>query len=69
LAKEGEKRNIKVNTVVPVAGTRMTETIMPKEIVEILKPEYIAPLVALLCHDTCPESGGLFEVGACYIAK
>ena len=47
----------------------MTETVMPKELVEILKPEYIAPLVALLCHETCPETGGLFEVGACYIAK
>ena len=47
----------------------MTETVMPKEIVELLKPDYIAPLVAFLCHESCPESGGLFEVGACYIAK
>lgn len=69
LAKEGEKRNIKCNTICPVAGTRMTETVMPKELVEALKPEYVAPFVALLAHDTCPENGGLFEVGAGYICK
>lgn len=69
LAKEGEKRNIKVNTIVPMAGTRMTETVMPKEVLEILKPEYVAPLVAVLCHENCPESGSLIEVGAGFIAK
>lgn len=69
LAKEGERRNIKVNTIAPLAGTRMTETVMPKELVEALKPEYVAPLVALLVHDTCPENGSLFEVGAGYICK
>jgi hypothetical protein len=47
----------------------MTETVMPKEIVEILKPEYIAPFVAFLSHESCPENGGLYEVGAGYIAK
>jgi short chain dehydrogenase len=69
LAKEGEKRNIKVNTIAPLAGTRMTETVMPKELVEALKPEYVAPLVAVLVHETCPESGSLFEVGAGYICR
>lgn len=69
LAKEGEKRNIKVNTIAPFAGTRMTETVMPKELVEALKPEYVAPLVLYLVHDSCPESGSLYEVGAGYICK
>lgn len=47
----------------------MTETVMPKELVEALKPEYIAPLVLYLCHDSTTENGSLFEVGAGYIAK
>lgn len=69
LAKEGEKRNIKVNSVAPLAGTRMTETVMPKEIVEALKPEYVAPFVGVLVHESCPENGSLFEIGAGYICK
>jgi 3-hydroxyacyl-CoA dehydrogenase/3a,7a,12a-trihydroxy-5b-cholest-24-enoyl-CoA hydratase len=47
----------------------MTETILPKEAVERLKPEFVAPLVAYLCHESCTENGGLFEVGAGYIGK
>lgn len=69
LAKEGEKRNIRVNTIAPLAGTRMTATVMPAEVVEALKPDYVAPFVAFLAHDSCQENGGLFEVGAGYIAK
>lgn len=47
----------------------MTETVLPKEVVEKTKPEFVAPLVAYLAHESCPESGGLFEVGAGYVAK
>ena len=69
LAKEGEKKNIKVNTICPFAGTRMTETILPKEVISKIKPDYVAPLVLLLAHDTCPDNGGLFEVGVGFVAK
>jgi len=47
----------------------MTETVMPKEVVEALKPDYVAPLVLFLAHESCPENGALIEVGAGYIAK
>lgn len=47
----------------------MTETVMAKEIVDALKPEYVAPLVAWLCHPDCTETGSLFEIGAGYITK
>ena len=69
MAKEGESKNIHVNTIAPIAGTRMTETVMAKEIVDALKPDYIVPLVAYLCHDSTEENGSLFEIGAGYIAK
>jgi len=44
LAREGEKKNIFVNTIIPVAASRMTETVMPPDVLENLKPEYIVPL-------------------------
>ena len=69
LAKEGEKRNIRVNTICPLAASRMTETVLPKEVLENIKPEYVAPLVAFLCHESSEETGSLFEVGAGYVAK
>ena len=69
LAKEGEKRNIRTNTICPLAASRMTETVLPKEVLENIKPEFVAPLVAFLCHESSEENGGLFEVGAGYVAK
>lgn len=47
----------------------MTETVMPKELTEALKPDYVATLVAVLAHDKCPENGQLYELGAGYVAK
>lgn len=69
LSIEGRKNNVFVNTVAPIAGSRLTETVMTKEMVDALKPEYVSPLVVYLSHDSCQETGGLFEVGAGYFAK
>lgn len=69
LAKEGASKNITCNCIAPIAGTRMTETVMPKELVDALKPELVAPLVLYLCHESTTETGSLFEVGAGYAAK
>uniref|UniRef100_A0A7N6BSD2 Peroxisomal multifunctional enzyme type 2 n=1 Tax=Anabas testudineus TaxID=64144 RepID=A0A7N6BSD2_ANATE len=69
LAIEGRKYNIHCNTIAPVAGSRLTETVMPADLLASLKPEYVAPLVLWLCHDQCQENGGLFEVGAGWIGK
>uniref|UniRef100_A0A8C9DF45 17-beta-hydroxysteroid dehydrogenase 4 n=1 Tax=Prolemur simus TaxID=1328070 RepID=A0A8C9DF45_PROSS len=69
LAIEGNKSNIHCNTIAPTAGSRMTQTVMPKDIVEALKPDYVAPLVLWLCHESCEENGGFFEVGAGWIGK
>jgi NAD(P)-dependent dehydrogenase (short-subunit alcohol dehydrogenase family)/acyl dehydratase len=69
LAEEGRGKNILVNTIAPIAASRLTETVMPAEILENLSPEYIAPLVGWLAHEKCEETKGLFEVGAGYFAK
>ena len=68
-AKEGEKNNIRCNSIAPVAASRMTETVLPPSALEMLKPEYVVPLVAYLAHDSCEETGSMFEVAAGYCAK
>lgn len=69
LAKEGDKRNIRCNAIAPLAGTRMTETVMPADIINALKPEYVAPFVAYLVHESCEDNGALYEVGAGFVAR
>ncbi len=69
LAEEGRSKNIFVNTIAPLAASRLTETIMPPELLEKLQPEAVSPLVAWLAHEDCKETKGLFEVGAGFIAK
>ena len=66
---EGAKNNIKVNTVAPVAATRMTENLgIPEAVFNQLKPELVTPAVVYLCSDEAP-TGTIVEAGAGYYAK
>jgi len=69
LKLEGEKYNIKVNTVAPLAATRLTEDVMPPDLLEKLKPEFVAPLVLYLCAEQCPVTGRVYNAGMGYYGR
>ncbi|HQW50796.1 MAG TPA: SDR family oxidoreductase [Tepidiformaceae bacterium] len=64
LKQEGAKYNVNVNTVAPVAGTRLTQTVMPQEMVDKLKPELVSPAVVYMASKECDDSGLIIEAGA-----
>lgn len=55
LVHEGRKNNIHINVLAPCAATRMTEELMPKEMLDLLKPEYITPGVLYLVSEDGPN--------------
>jgi NAD(P)-dependent dehydrogenase (short-subunit alcohol dehydrogenase family) len=64
LKLEGQKNNVHVNAISPVAATRMTENLgMPPQVLEQLKPEYVTPGVVFLCSEEAP-TGAVLTAGA-----
>ena len=61
---EGQKNNIKVNSLVPVAATRMTENLgMPDAVFDSLKPESVSPAVIFMASENAPD-GVMISAGA-----
>lgn len=69
LAIEGASKNIFVNAVAPTAGSRLTAGVLSKEVVDVLKPEYVTPTVVLLSHENSDVTGRLFEVGGGWVSE
>ena len=63
LKLEGQKDDIRVNAISPVAATRMTENLMPEPMLEALKPEYVTPGVIYLASQDAP-TGVVLTAGA-----
>ena len=53
---EGAKYNIKVNSIAPTAGTRMTEDIFPEEAFKTFSPERVAPAALFLVSEDAPTN-------------
>ncbi|MGJ7570263.1 SDR family oxidoreductase [Variovorax sp. RB2P76] len=55
LSIEGAKNNIRVNCLAPTAATRMTEGLMPQEVLDALKPEAVVPAMLVLAAQDAPN--------------
>jgi NAD(P)-dependent dehydrogenase (short-subunit alcohol dehydrogenase family) len=69
VAQEGARYNIKANIIVPTAGTRLTFTVMPEDVIGKVKPEFVAPIVAWLCSENCTETARMFSAGGGYFSR
>ena len=69
---EGAKNNIHTNTIAPVAATRMTENLMPEEVLEKLGPELVTPAALFLVSSEAPNGvvlqaqGGTFSLAGIF---
>ena len=54
LVLEGSKNNIHVNALAPTAGTRMTEDLMPPEVLGMLTAESVTAGALILCDEKAP---------------
>ena len=55
LSIEGAKNDIRVNCLAPTAATRMTEGLMPQEVLDALKPEAVVPAMLVLAAENAPN--------------
>jgi hypothetical protein len=64
---EGAKYNVKCNTIAPLAATRMTEDVIPAEMLALMGPETVVPAAVYLVSEDAPTNaiinagGGGFE--------
>ncbi len=55
LCIEGAKNNIRINCLCPTAATRMTEDIIPPQILSEIAPEHVSPAVLFMASKNGPN--------------
>lgn len=66
LHHEGFRKGIRVNLLAPTAATRMTEELLPPQVLPLLQPETITPGLLALVHEDAPSKMILGAGGGCF---
>ena len=69
LKLEGERYNVNLNCVAPLAFTRINEEIIPEGMQSSFKPEYVTPLVLYLCARESLVTGGIYNAAMGYFSR
>jgi len=69
LKLEGARHNIKVNVILPSAGTRLTADAMSPDMFEAFEAEYVTPAVLYLCSERCQDSGFYINAFGGYFSR
>jgi len=64
LRHEGAKYNIRLNAISSSAWTRMTESLLPPDVGQWMKPQLVSPMVAWLCSEECDQNGEIMAATA-----
>ena len=66
LHQEGSRKNVRVNLLAPTAATRMTEELLPPQVLPLLAPETITPGLLALVSEDAPSKMILGAGGGCF---
>jgi NAD(P)-dependent dehydrogenase (short-subunit alcohol dehydrogenase family) len=69
LRYEGAKHGITVNTLAPLAESRLGEGVFPEEAFRVMRQEFVTSLVLYLASDACTATGQVISAGAGHYAR
>lgn len=73
LAIDSQKDGVKINTVTPMAATRLANNIQDpdfkRDFFATLPPERCAPIVCWLAHRNCSVNGETFDIGGGIVSR
>lgn len=66
---EGQEHGVSVNTIAPLAATRLSQGVFPQAVLQLLGLEWVVAACVHLVSDQCAHTGLVLEVGGGRLAR